>query len=156
MPAVELQAEMMALLLTIGLAAAAVAQGVSTLSDAVLYGRTKAVQDLIAAGSHVELAVVQAFLPAGADIAAAAAAGGTAATYATASGKARALEALRTRGAVVGNRELMLATSECHTDVVRVLVTSGLNARGSGDGDAPILVAASRNCVETVKLLLDK
>ena len=50
----------------------------------------------------------------------------------------------------------MLATSECHTDVVRVLLTSGLNARGSGDGDAPILVAASRNCVETVKLLLDK
>ena len=71
--------------------------------------------------------------------------------------QAGALEALKARGAKVGNRELMLATSECHAEVVRALLASGLNARGSeGDGDAPILVAAAHNCVETVELLLDK
>jgi ankyrin repeat protein len=50
----------------------------------------------------------------------------------------------------------MLAASECHTDVVRTLLTSGLSAGGNGNGDAPILVAAARNCVATVELLLDK
>jgi ankyrin repeat protein len=116
----------------------------------------------MAAASNGDVAVVQALLAGGADVAAADAAGGTAATYAAASGQASALEALKTRGAKVGNRELMLAASECHTDVVRTLLASGLSPRGNaainidGDGDAPILVAAGRNCVETVALLLDK
>jgi ankyrin repeat protein len=51
---------------------------------------------------------------------------------------------------------LLLAVSECHTGVVSVLLEAGLTVKGSGDGDPPILVAASHNCVDTVKLLLDK
>jgi ankyrin repeat protein len=37
-----------------------------------------------------------------------------------------------------------------------VLLASGLPARGSGKDDAPLLVAAANNCVDTVRVLLDK
>jgi ankyrin repeat protein len=110
----------------------------------------------MAASANGEIGVVQALLAGGADVSAADAAGGTAATYAAASGQADVLEALKKIGARVGNRELMLASTECHTRVVGVLLASGLAVHGSGEGDPPILLAASQNCVDTVRLLLDK
>src|SRR5258706_553264 len=161
---------------TAGIAAIIVAGlvGQQSLSEAVLYGQTQTVRELIAGGADVnekdnegrtalmaaatngEIGVVQALLAGGADVSAADAAGGTAATYAAASGQADILDALKKRGARVGNRELMLAASECHTGAVNLLLASGLAVHGGGEGDPPILVAASRNCVETVRLLLDR
>lgn len=77
-------------------------------------------------------------------------------TYAAAAGAADVIETLQKRGAQPRALDLMLASTECHTAAVRVLLASGLKANLVSDGGTPLLAAAAANCVDTVQLLLER
>src|SRR5829696_7467925 len=101
----------------------------------------------MAAATSGEARVVQALIGAGADVNAADAAGGSAVTYAAASGADGALDALLKRGVKPAYRELMLAAAACHAPAVAALLASGLHAGPQVDGRSPLLAATAENCV---------
>src|SRR6185503_3235131 len=105
--------------------------------------------------SNGDAAVVNALVSAGADVNAVDAGGGPVLRYAAAAGSAGALRILQQRGAKAADLDLRLAATECHTDVVRALLDSGLTPDGAG-ADAPLLVAVVGGCVDVVQLLLER
>ena len=111
---------------------------------------------LMAASASGDAATVDALIAAGADVAAVDAGGGTALTYAASQGHSAAVAALEKRGAKPTEMELTMAASSCQPDMVRTMLSAGLAVNGAADRTPPLVAAAGENCLEVVRLLLDR
>jgi uncharacterized protein len=111
---------------------------------------------LMAAATSGHASVVDALFSAGADPNVSDAGHGTPMTYAAAEGHAEAMAALQTRGLKPNAGDLALAAAGCHTDAVRLALASGVSANGAEGDVVPLLSAAGANCVDVVRLLLER
>jgi uncharacterized protein len=111
---------------------------------------------LMAAAMSGNAPVLDALFGAGADPNVSDAGHGTPMTYAAAEGHAEAMQALQKHGIKPSASDLALAAAGCHADAVRVALAAGVSANGA-DGDVvPLLSAAGANCVDVVRLLLER
>ena len=111
---------------------------------------------LMAASASGDAAAVEALLSSGADVAAVDAGGGTALTYAASQGHAAVVAALQKHGAKPTPLELTMAASACQPEMVRAMLAAGLPVNGIEGRVPPLVAAAGENCVEVVRLLLDR
>ncbi|HYM21688.1 MAG TPA: YbhB/YbcL family Raf kinase inhibitor-like protein [Vicinamibacterales bacterium] len=111
---------------------------------------------LMAGSASGDPATVEALLAAGADVAAVDAGGGTALTYAASQGHAAAVAALQKHGAKPTALELTMAAQACQPEMVATMLEAGLAANGVEGRTPPIVAAAGENCVDVVRLLLDR
>jgi len=111
---------------------------------------------LMAGATSGNAAVVDTLLKAGADATATDAGHGSPMTYAAAEGYAAVMQVLQRAGLKPNAGDLALAAAGCHTDAVTLALASGVGVNGADGQIVPLLTAAGANCVDVVRLLLDR